>query len=128
MGGLARRDGVGGETVAAAAGIWGDEADGTCRDDRWACQGRLRWRSRRRCQYRFEIGGEVSTLPVLVSRKFSPEHPWRRGFDLIFARASQLLVDRRFLPATLHDRLRERSLTFRGRSAGCAVAIAGAGI
>ena len=31
--GLARRDGAVGETVAATAGILGDGADGTCRDD-----------------------------------------------------------------------------------------------
>jgi hypothetical protein len=60
---LARRDGAGGETVAAAAGSLGDEADGTCRDDavgraRGACVANAAGDA----NAGLEIGGEVSTV------------------------------------------------------------------
>ena len=60
VGGLARRDGAVGETVAAAAGILGDEGDGTCRDDAdgratGACVGEAAGDA----NAGLEIGGEV---------------------------------------------------------------------
>ena len=62
-GGLAWRDGAAGETVAAAAGILGDKADGTCRDGavgraKGACVGEATGDA----NAGLEIGGKVSAV------------------------------------------------------------------
>jgi len=89
VGGLARRDGAGGETVAAAAGIWGDEADGTCRADavgraKGACVGEVAGDA----NTGFETGGEVSAVAwVGLTKVFAGASGGGVDSDLIFARA-----------------------------------------
>jgi hypothetical protein len=60
---LARRVGAGGETVAAAAGRLGDEADGTCRDDAVGrAKGACVAEAAGDANAGLEIGGEVSAV------------------------------------------------------------------
>jgi hypothetical protein len=89
VGGLARRDGAVAETVAAAAGILGDEADGSCRDDavglaKGACVGEAAGDA----NAGLETGGEVSAVAsVGVTKVFGGASGGGVDSDLIFARA-----------------------------------------
>jgi hypothetical protein len=89
VGGLARRDGAVGETVAAAAGNLGDEADGTRRDDavgraRGACVGEAPGDT----NAGLEIAGEVSAVAsVGLPKVFGGATGGGVDSDLIFARA-----------------------------------------
>ena len=129
--GLARRDGAVGDTVAAAAGILGDETGGTCRDAavglaRGACVGEAAGDS----DAGLEIGGKVSAVACVgLTKVLGGASGGGVDSDLIFARAFSTAC-RSAIPyqppsttvcATV-------SLMFRGRSAGCAAAITGAGI
>jgi hypothetical protein len=86
---LARRDGAVGETVAAAAGILGDEADGICRADavgraKGACVGEVAGDA----NTGFEIGGEVSAVAsVGLTKVFGGASGGGVDSDLILARA-----------------------------------------
>jgi hypothetical protein len=87
--GLAGRDGPVGETVAAAAGILGDEADGTCRDDavgraKGACVGDAAGDS----DAGLGIGGEVSAVACVgLTKVFGGASGGGVDSDLIFVRA-----------------------------------------
>ena len=87
--GLAWRDGAVGETVAAAAGILGDEADGTCRDGavgraKSACVGEATGDA----NAGLEIGGEVSAVGCVgFTKVFAGASGGGVDSDLIFARA-----------------------------------------
>jgi len=89
VGGLARRDGAVGETVAAAAGILGDGADGTCRDDadgraKGACVGEAAGDA----NAGLEIGGEVSAVACVgLTKVFVGASGGGVDSDLILARA-----------------------------------------
>ena len=129
--GLARRDGAVGATVAAAAGILGDEADGTCRDDavglaRGACVGEAAGDA----NADLETGGEVSAIACVgLTKVFGGALGGGVDSDLIFTRAFSAAC-RSAIPSQPWSTVvcTTVSLTFRGRSAGCAIAIAGAGI
>jgi len=89
VGGLAWRDGAVGETIAAAAGILGDEADGTCRDDavgraNGACVGEAAGDA----NAGLEIGGEVSAVACVgLTKVFAGASGGGVDSDLILARA-----------------------------------------
>jgi hypothetical protein len=129
--GLARRDGTVGATVAAASGILGDEADGTCRDDavgraKGACVGEAAGEA----NAGFETGGEVSAVACVgLTKVFGGASGGGVDSDLIFTRAFSTAC-RSAIPSQPRSTTVCASvpLMFRGRSAGCAVAITGAGI
>ena len=89
VGGLALRDGTVGETVAAVAGISGDDADGTCRDDavgraKGACVGAAAGDS----DAGLEIGGEVSAVACVgLTKVFGGASGGGVDSDLSFVRA-----------------------------------------
>ena len=128
--GLARRDSAFGETVAAAAGILADEADGTCRDDavglaKGACVDEAG-----DANAGLETGGEVSAVAsVGLMKVFGGASGGGVDSDLIFARAFSTAC-RSAIPSQPRSTTVCASvpLMFRGRSSGCAVAITGAGI
>jgi hypothetical protein len=127
--GLARRDGAVGETVAAAAGILGDGA--ICRDDavgvaKGACVGEAAGDANADP----EAGSEVSAVACADLRKvFDGALGGGVDSDLILTRAFSAAC-RSAIPSQPWSTVvcTTVSFTFRGRSAGCAVAIAGAGI
>ena len=86
---MARPDGSVGETVAAAAGILGDEAGGTCRDDtvgraKGACVGEAAGD----CIAGLETGGEVSAVACVgLTKVFGGASGGGVDSDLIFVRA-----------------------------------------
>ena len=129
--GLARRDGAVGETVAAAAGILGEGADGTCRNDavgltKGACAGEAAGDAKAG----LEIGGEVSAVACVgLTKVFGGASGGGVDSDLIFTRAFSTAC-RSAIPSQPRSTTVCASvpLMFRGRSAGCAVAITGAGI
>lgn len=131
VGGLAWRDGAAGETVAAAAGILGDEADGTCRDGavgraKGACVGEAAGDA----NAGLEIGGEVSAVACVgLTKVFGGASGGGVDSDLIFARAFSAAC-RSAIPSQPRSTTvcATVSLTLCGRSAGCAAAITGAGI
>jgi hypothetical protein len=87
--GAARRDGVVGETVAAAAGILGDGADGICRGDtvglaKGACIGEAAGDA----NAGLEAGVEVSAVAFVgLTKVFAGASGGGVDSDLIFARA-----------------------------------------
>jgi hypothetical protein len=116
--GLPRRNDTVGEAIAAAAGILGDGADGVCCD----CAGGL--------ATGLENGGDVSAVArVGLTRVFGGASGGGVASDLIFARAFSAAC-RSAIPSQPRSTTvcATVSLIFRGRSAGCAVAITGAGI
>jgi hypothetical protein len=86
---LTPRDGAGGETVAAAAGSLGDEADRTCRDDAVGrAKGACVAEAAGDANAGLEIGGEVSAVACVgLTKVFGGASRGGVDSDLIFARA-----------------------------------------
>jgi hypothetical protein len=129
--GAARREGVVGEIVAVDAGILGDATGGVCRDAAVGpANGNCAGEDAGDANMDPEAGGEVSAVACADLRKvFGGAFGGGVDSDLIFARAFSAAC-RSAIPSQPWSTVvcATVSLTLRGRSAGCALAITGAGI